>query len=511
MTVYSVLVALDGTRVWADETDTRNTRYADGEPVLGHADAVRSVPTVRTGEWMAATAVVIIAVWARDPALSLLVAAMVGTVVALVCRSALLAVLLVVLAMAGSIRSEQGWSSLAPDELGPYTGWVRVVDDPQSYPGATRVIFEVEGERFEFWSRGRAQQQRVRTWRGGEWIATSGERTVLDTDRAGRVAWQHVVGAFDLEWASDVDAGGPIARASNRVRASIERAAERLPADDGALLRGLVIGDDRDQPREMIERFRASGLSHLTAVSGQNVSFILAAAGPVVRRLRPWARWAVTVGLIAWFVALTRYEPSIVRAGAMASLSATAFVLGRDRSPVRILAVAVTALVLIDPLLVWSVGFWLSVGATLGVSGIGPWIAARLARLAALRLFALPIGVTLGAQIGVVIPSVLVFGRLPLVSIPANLLAVPVAGLVMLYGMPAGLIAGWVPYIGGLLMFPARLGTRWVDTVAALGARFEPEPPVQWFGWALVGLVVVGLLMISRNTAGSHGDLPPDR
>ena len=58
---------------------------------------------------------------------------------------------------------------------------------------------------------------------------------------------------------------------------------------------------------------------------------------------------------------------------------------------------------------------------------------------------AAPVGVTLGAQVGVVVPAVLVFGRLPLVSIPANLLAVPVAGFVMLYGLPAGLLAGAVP------------------------------------------------------------------
>ena len=314
-----------------------------------------------------------------------------------------------------------------------------------------------------------------------------------------------------VEWASDVDGGDPVARASNRVRASIERAATHLPADDGALFRGLVVGDDRDQPREMIERFRTSGLSHLTAVSGQNVSFLLAAAGPLLRRLRPWMRWAVTIGLIAWFVTLTRYEPSIVRAGAMAGLSATAFVLGRERSPVRILAVAVTGLVLVDPLLVWSVGFWLSVGATLGVSGAGPWIAARLARFQRMRFFALPIGVTLGAQLGVVIPSVLVFGRLPLMSIPANLLAVPVAGFVMLYGMPVGLVAGWVPVLAPILMFPARLGTRWVDTVAVLGARLEPDPPAQFVGWGIVAVAVVVLLVISRNTARTHGDLPVDR
>lgn len=460
---------------------------------------------------MATTGVVVGAVAMRDPAVALLGGVLVALLFVSFRRPVALAVFVVVLAAAGSVRSEQAWSSLAPDRIGPYLGWVRVVDDPQSYPGATRAILEVEGERFEFWSRGRAQQQRVQSWRGGEWVVVHGDRAELDDERAGRVAWQHVVGTFDLEWASDVDAGDPLARASNRVRSSIERASKRLPPDDGALFRGLVVGDDRDQPREMIDRFRSSGLSHLTAVSGQNVSFVLAAAGPLLRRLRPWARWAVTVGLIAWFVALTRYEPSIVRAGAMASLSATAFVLGRERSPVRILAVAVTGLVLIDPLLVWSVGFWLSVGATLGVSGVGPWIAKRLARIAPLRFVALPVGVTLGAQLGVIVPSIWVFGRLPLVSIPANLLAVPVAGIVMLYGMPAGLLAGWVPQIGAPLMFPARIGTRWVDTVAVLAARAEPDPPVQWFGWGAVALIVVVLLVISRNTADTHGDLPADR
>ncbi|MEP6297453.1 MAG: ComEC/Rec2 family competence protein, partial [Ilumatobacter sp.] len=305
--------------------------------------------------------------------------------------------------------------------------------------------------------------------------------------------------------------GDSVARASNCVRASIERGSSHLPGDDAALFRGLVVGDDRDQPRDMIDRFRASGLSHLTAVSGQNVSFLLAAAGPLLRRLRPWARWAFTIGLIAWFVALTRYEPSILRAGVMAGLSTTAFLLGRDRSPVRILAVAVTGLVLVDPLLVWSIGFWLSVGATLGVSALGPWLATRIRRIDPTGIFALPLGVTLGAQIGVVVPAVLVFGRLPLVSIPANLLAVPVAGAVMLYGMPAGLVAGWVPFPAPVLMFPARLGTRWVDTVASLGARLEPDPPVQFAGWALIAVAVVVLVVMTRNTAPTHGDLPPHR
>jgi competence protein ComEC len=245
----------------------------------------------------------------------------------------------------------------------------------------------------------------------------------------------------------------------------------------------------------MTERYRESGLSHLTAVSGQNVAFVLAACGPLLVRLRPWPRWLLTVGVIAWFVAITRFEPSILRAGVMAGLSATAFMSGRERSPVRLLGLAVIGLALIDPLLLWSVGFWLSVGATAGVCTIGPWLARHFTRLGAL---ALPLGVTLGAQVGVVVPSVLVFGRLPLVSVAANLLAVPVAGLVMLYGLPVGLLVGVVPGLGPVLMIPAAVGTRWVDTVAQIGARLEPGPPWSFIGWGVVAVVVAVVVVRAR-------------
>ena len=104
------------------------------------------------------------------------------------------------------------------------------------------------------------------------------------------------------------------------------------------------------------------------------------------------------------------------------------------------------------------------------------------------------------AQVGVAVPIVVVFGRLPLASVPANLLAVPVAGAVMLYGLPAGLVAGWCGgadgsggvggWVAAVAMVPARVGVRWVDTVAARGARLEPEPPVVWFGWGLLSASV---------------------
>jgi competence protein ComEC len=207
-----------------------------------------------------------------------------------------------------------------------------------------------------------------------------------------------------------------------------------------------------------------------------------------------------TVGLIGWFMALTRFEPSVLRAGVMAIIATTAFVLGRQPRPVRLVGLALAALVLVDPMLVWSVGFWLSVGATLGVCVAGPWWAARVPSPSWLRL---ALGVTLGAQTGVALPSLLVFGRLPVVSVLANVAAVPVAGFVMLYGLPAGLVASILPGpVARVVMAPAVLGTRWVATVARVAAAVEPGPVWSWSLWT-VGLG--GILLTARHRSRLAG------
>ena len=216
---------------------------------------------------------------------------------------------------------------------GPFEAGLRLIDARNRWRGgATRVIVESKGA-FEVcaWP---SRQLRTQTWRGGRVVRVKGTCRATPR-RAERVAWQQS-SASPIDWAGGRHGRGRLSRVES-CPAAVERGAAALPPDDAALFRGLVIGDDRDQPRAMLERFRASGLAHLTAVSGQNVSFVIAAAGPLLSRLRPSARWLMTIGLIAWFVSLTRFEPSIVRAGTMAAISTTAFVRGRDRSPFRVL------------------------------------------------------------------------------------------------------------------------------------------------------------------------------
>ncbi len=403
----------------------------------------------------------------------------------------------------GAWSGGRAWQQASPRHLGHYAGWAQLAGDPAPFGKGLRVTLEIEGERFDAWLYG-GTRRKLAERQSGEYIWVDGRRA----DLAGsprRALVRHVVGRLEVAVVGDVVDGSALARASNRVRRNLRTAAEAtMAADDAALFAGLVIGDDARQPTWLIDDFRASGLSHLTAVSGQNVGFVLAAALPLLRRLRPWWRWAATVGLIAWFMALTRFEPSVLRAGVMAILAATAYVRGQQVRPLRLLALALIVLVVVDPLLVWSVGFWLSVGATAGVCCVGPWLHPRLPGPAWVRL---PLAITIGAQLGVALPSVLVFHRLPVVSLPANLAAVPVAGLVMLYGLPAGLFASFLPApLQTLVMLPAELGTRWVAAVARLAAAIEPSP-----GWSLACwlLGVMCLMAWSRRRSRSGATVVP--
>src|SRR5207249_9171802 len=118
------------------------------------------------------------------------------------------------------------------------------------------------------------------------------------------------------------------------------------------------------------EDFRATGLSHLTAVSGENVAMFLAPvlALAMLLRLGPRSRFLVGLSAIAFFVLLTRAEPSVLRASIMSGLAMLGIFLGRPRSPPAIVGGAVLALLATNPTLVYSIGFQLSVSATVGMS-----------------------------------------------------------------------------------------------------------------------------------------------
>lgn len=396
-------------------------------------------------------------------------------------------------------RSHVEWLNVEQAQSGGYHGLAVLKTDPKPIGRGVRVIFEIDGERFEVWMYGRMART-VSLHVAGESVEVAGIRKTNVASNH-RLQVRHIVGRFEVTKLNAISVGSHISEsrfelAANRVRGALGKGAHVLHGDQTSLFAGLVYGDDSQQPPDMVDRFRASGLAHLTAVSGQNVAFVMAVVAPLLTRLRRWARLLLTLLVLGWFAIMTRLEPSVIRAVTMAGITATVFAVGGRLKAWQVLATTCTALLLIDPFLLWSVGWWLSISGSAGLIMLAPRIRASL------ECWGLKehpwvinwIAPTLAAQLGVLPVMVLVFGWPSAVAIPCNLLAVPIAGIVMLIGIPVALVAGQVPQVvAQVLMWPLGVGVRWVDTVAALGQHLDV--PV-WFD---ISVALVPLFLLLRH------------
>lgn len=384
----------------------------------------------------------------------------------------LVAVGAVGLILVGGSGAAYAWGHAHPRTVGSYSGIAIIRSDPERYRAAQRVVLEIEGERFETYAFG-SPGGRLRSRLMGESVYVSGTRTGLRSEQTKWLAPRHVVGSFTVTAVSEqFGYGAPLYRSANRIRRVLLRTAATMPKSEASLFLGLIIGDDRAQPIAMREAFRAAGLSHLVAVSGQNVAFVLVVVSPLLKRLRTWWQFVATLGTLSWFVVLTRIEPSVLRAVTMAGLAAFGFARGRELSPLRILSFSIMGLIAIDPMLAWSIGFAMSVGATAGLVVLTPHIAKLLKRRGLRNWCIQPLATTLGAQLGVMPISALIFHNGPVLGIFANLLAVPIAGLIMLVGLPVGLISAALPLpLVRVVMWPMLLAVRWVWWVASVTQR----------------------------------------
>jgi competence protein ComEC len=403
-------------------------------------------------------------------------------------RPAVLCAGVLLLATGLGHRAVSGLRPLPPDR---WSGVATLVSDPEPIGSGVRALVATPEGRFEARAFG-SPARRLRPRLAGERVALAGRHAPPHPAAVRRLAVRHARGILTVDAVGGWSVGAPASRAANRVRRHLAHGARTLPPAERALYLGLVLGDDRNQDEASVAAFRGSGLSHLLAVSGQNVAYLLAVVAPALGRLGRRPRWVATVAVIAWFALLTRFEPSVLRASAMAGLAATSVLLGRPASTLRLLALCVAGLVLVDPLLVRSVGWWLSVGATAGIAGCA---APLEQRLPGPRPLVSSVAVTAAAQAGVAPVSITVFGGMPLAAVPANVLAGPVAGLVMLVGLPAGAIAAVLPDgLARIVQLPVLLGVRWVALVARLGAALplgEIRLP-QAVAFAVVGALVLG-------------------
>ncbi len=412
-------------------------------------------------------------------------AVVVGMRVAAVGRWVALTVLAA--ALITSTLAARSWSGL--DVLGErdISGRATLVTDPQRSGQSTVAVVRVSGRRYLARAHGPAGGALGRSQAGGH-VEVEGRTRPYRGSRE-RKAALHVAEWLVVERAKPLDTRNPLWRVANATRGLIADGVGHFSIERRSLFTGIVYGDDRNQDPSTEVDFRLAGLTHLLAVSGQNVAYVLTVAGPLIQRRSPAGRWMATLSVLVLFAAATRFEPSVLRATAMAGIAVSARTLGREVDSGRLLALAVTALLIVDPLLAETVAFRLSVAASAGIVWLGPILRRRLRGPSWFRE---SMAVTLAAQLAVAPLLTATFGPVGVVSIPANLAAGPIAGLVMAWGMSAGLAAG---VAGGWTAQGLHLptsGALWLLEEVAAYAAAVPLAPVglDWIACAVLTAMI---------------------
>jgi competence protein ComEC len=294
-----------------------------------------------------------------------------------------------------------------------------------------------------------------------------------------------------------------VQRAAGHLRQGLREAVARLPAAERGLLPGLVDGDTSRLDPALRDDFRATGLTHLTAVSGTNVAVVLAfgllLCGwlRVPLRVRPY----VAALVLAGFVVLARPSPSVLRAAAMGSVALLALATGARRQAVPALCASVLVLVLLSPDLAAQPGFALSVLATGGLLVLAPVWRDRWARRLP-RWVAEALAVPAAAQLACTPVLVGVFGQLGLLAVPANVLAVPAVAPATVLGVVAALVAPVCLPLAQVAAWAAWLPTHWLVVIARTGARqpgADVHVPAGWGGVLLVLLLLVLAARVLRS------------
>jgi competence protein ComEC len=247
-----------------------------------------------------------------------------------------------------------------------------------------------------------------------------------------------------------------------------------LPDPQASLASGVLLGTRSNLAPDLTEAMRATGTSHLVAVSGQNVALlaglmIAACAWAIGRRPAAW----LALATIAGYAVLVGGQASVVRATVMAAIYVMSIVLGRQSAAPVALALAAAVMTAHDPQVVHDVGFQMSFAATIGLITLGSEMRVRLEALAARWPAAArspataPLTETFAitsAAIAFTLPvTTLAFGQISVVALPANLLAVPAFAAVALTAalalaasaLPGGEAAGWLAWLPATYMIGA--------------------------------------------------------
>lgn len=275
-------------------------------------------------------------------------------------------------------------------------------------------------------------------------------------------------------------------RAANALRERVSSVLRPGSSPARALLSGFLIGETAQIPRADIDNMRRSGLSHFVAVSGSNVALFLLLFWLLLAPLgvSGWSRTVAGMAGLIVFAAMTRWEPSVIRAATAAGILMIARSAGFPLSGWSTLGVAASLVLMVAGEFATDVGFQLSVLAVIGVMGGSELISCKP------KFVASGLSASIAAQLMVSPVLLAAFGSIPALSPLANVVAGPlVVAATSLAGV--GVLSGVQP-----LVSLAAGGANGVLAIARVGAGW---PQLDAIGFLAVGTLAVLLARFARR------------
>jgi competence protein ComEC len=312
--------------------------------------------------------------------------------------------------------------------------------------------------------------------------------------------------------------GNPFSAAMYALRElGVETLYKLYPAREAALLAGILLGDESGLSEKVKADFNDTGTRHIIAISGFNISII---AGLLLAVFGRWlgARrgiWAAGIGVVLYTL-FVGADASVVRASLMGTLALVALRTGRQAFALNSLGISAALMALVNPLVLWDVGFQLSFAATLGLvlyaeplgARVQDWMDGHLRPEWAKRLGG-PVKdyflLTLAAQIATLPILLYYFQRLSIFSLPANMLILPVQPALMILGGFSILTGMLLPPVGHLIAYFAwALATytiRIVEFFASLpwSSQTLESFPIHWVLIWFIALAAISIPAIRQR------------
>jgi competence protein ComEC len=273
---------------------------------------------------------------------------------------------------------------------------------------------------------------------------------------------EHVVAQFHIETVGRLrPSSSPIYQWSQKFRDRITSGCKEASEQRG-ICEGLLIGEKSHIDKHTYDLYRDAQMTHLLVASGANIAFLVAFITPLIRKLSRTWRLTIIIALSMFYCCATRCDPSIVRATVMVIVPSFTSLHGyKIRTDVSF-TTSIAICLLIDPFLIYRIGFWLSAGATAGLYFLAP----QMRKIIPSELIANTIATSI-----CVMPLIwMTFGFRWPIYWPLSALGVALAEPLSTIGMASTFICSFAQnsWISSWLAFPMKMGCSLLTSCAQL-------------------------------------------